>query len=73
LSVLELRISDAVTLAIPASLKSITTYVLLEQESWFEKEMEFLRHWLRAGTPAADHLNANLWRAGKVPGTVVGS
>ena len=59
LSALELRISDAVTLAVPASLKSITTYVLLEQESWFEKEMEFLRHWLRTGMTVID-IGANL-------------
>jgi hypothetical protein len=38
LGALEFRISDAMTLAVPASLKSITTYV---------------------------------WRAGKVPGTMV--
>jgi hypothetical protein len=41
LNALELKLSDAVTLAVPASLQSITTYVLLEQERWFEKEMNF--------------------------------
>jgi FkbM family methyltransferase len=48
-----------VTLAVPASLESITTYVLLEQESWFEKEMDFLRHWLQPGMTAID-IGANL-------------
>src|SRR4029077_6201977 len=43
LSALQLKMSDDVTLAVPASLQSITTYVLLEQERWFEKEMDFLR------------------------------
>jgi FkbM family methyltransferase len=59
LNALELNISDAVTLVVPASLQSITTYVLLEQESWFEKEMEFLRHWLRSGMTVID-IGANL-------------
>ena len=35
------------------------SYVLLEPESWFEKEMEFLRHWLRSGMTAID-IAANL-------------
>ena len=56
---LEVRLSDGVTLAVPASLQSITTYVLLEQECWFEKEMDFLRHWLRPGMTAID-IGANL-------------
>jgi FkbM family methyltransferase len=59
LDALELKLSDAVTLAVPASLDSITTYVLLEQETWFEKEMGFLRHWLRPGMTAID-IGANL-------------
>jgi FkbM family methyltransferase len=59
LNALELKLSDAVTLAVPASLQSITTYVLLEQERWFEKEMDFLRHWLRPGMTVID-IGANL-------------
>jgi FkbM family methyltransferase len=59
LNALELKISDGVTLAVPASLQSITTYVLLEQERWFEKEMDFLRHWLRPGMTIID-IGANL-------------
>jgi FkbM family methyltransferase len=59
LNALELNLSDAVTLAVPASLQSITTYVLLEQERWFEKEMDFLRHWLRPGMTVID-IGANL-------------
>jgi FkbM family methyltransferase len=54
LSVLELKLSDGVTLAVPESLQSITAYVLLEQERWFEKEMDFLRHWLRPGMTVID-------------------
>ena len=59
LNALELKLSDAVTLAVPASLQSITTYVLLEQERWFEKELDFLRHWLRPGMTVID-IGANL-------------
>jgi FkbM family methyltransferase len=59
LSALNLKLTGSVTLAVPASLKSITTYVLLEQESWFEKEMDFLRHWLQPGMTAID-VGANL-------------
>jgi FkbM family methyltransferase len=54
-----IKTSDGVTLAVPATLQSITTYVLLEQETWFEKEMGFLRHWLRPGMTVID-IGANL-------------
>ena len=54
MNTLELKLTDAVTLAVPASLNSVTTYVLLEQERWFEKEMDFLRHWLRPGMTVID-------------------
>ncbi len=56
---LEVKLSDGVTLAVPASLGSITTYVLLEQEVWFEKELNFLRAWLEPGMTAVD-IGANL-------------
>jgi FkbM family methyltransferase len=59
LDTLELKLKDAVTLAVPASLSSMTTFVLLEQETWFEKEMDFLRHWLQPGMTAID-IGANL-------------
>src|SRR6516162_7933122 len=59
LRVLELKLSDGVTLAVPESLQSVTTYVLLEQERWFEKEMDFLRKWLRPGMTVID-IGANL-------------
>lgn len=59
LNPLEIKLPDGVTLTVPASLQSITTYVLLEQENWFEKEMDFLRHWLRPGMTVID-IGANL-------------
>lgn len=51
---LELRLSDGITLALPADLASVTTYVVLEQETWFEKELRFVRRWLQPGMTAID-------------------
>jgi FkbM family methyltransferase len=56
---IDIKLSDGVTLAAPATLQSITTYVLLEQETWFEKEPIFLRHWLKPGMTIID-IGANL-------------
>jgi FkbM family methyltransferase len=56
---LDLRLSDGVTLAVPANLASVTTYVVLEQETWFEKELRFARRWLQPGMNAID-IGANL-------------
>ena len=56
---LRIRTADHITYAVPPSLDSITTYVLLEQETWFEKELNFLRHWLKPGMTAID-IGANL-------------
>src|SRR5579871_6600969 len=50
---------DDVKLAVPPDLSSMTTYVLLEQEAWFEKEPAFLRRWLEPGMTAID-VGANL-------------
>ena len=54
-----LHLSNGVTLAVPASLQAITTYVILEQETWFEKELAFLPHLLKPGMTAID-IGANL-------------
>lgn len=56
---LHLRTVHGVTLAVPPSLASITTYVLLEQERWFEKEADFLPHLLKPGMTVVD-IGANL-------------
>jgi FkbM family methyltransferase len=56
---LQIRLSDHVTLAVPPHLDSITTYVLLEQETWFEKELNFVSQWLKPGMTAID-VGANL-------------
>jgi FkbM family methyltransferase len=59
MGILEIRIADGLKLAVPASLACITTYVLLEQESWFEKEGAFVSRWLRPGMTAID-IGANI-------------
>ncbi len=56
---LHLTLRDGVTIAVPPTLASITTYVLLEQEAWFEKEIDFLRAFLKPGMTAID-IGANL-------------
>src|SRR5262252_7123336 len=56
---LTLRLKSGVSLVVPASLGSITTYVLLEQEEWFEKESALLLRWLRPGMTVID-IGANL-------------
>ena len=42
MSELTLRLADGTLIVVPASLSTITTYVLLEQEAWFEKEADFV-------------------------------
>lgn len=39
-----LKLVDGVRIVVPDSLNLITTYVLREQEDWFEDEIKFLRH-----------------------------
>jgi FkbM family methyltransferase len=56
---LQLKLRDGVTVAVPPTLASITTYVLLEQEAWFEKEIDLLRVFLQPGMTAVD-IGANL-------------
>jgi FkbM family methyltransferase len=51
---LHLKIKEGVTLAVRPSLESMTTYVLLEQETWFEKELPFVMQYLRPGMTAID-------------------
>ncbi len=45
---------SGLALAVPPSLRSMTTYVLLEQEGWFEPEMSLLPHLLYSGVHALD-------------------
>jgi FkbM family methyltransferase len=59
MSALLLRVRDGLMIAVPPTLSAITTYVLLEQEDWFEKEIHFLRCFLKPGMTAID-IGANL-------------
>ncbi len=56
---MSLRLADGTGLILPDSLESITTYVVLEQEAWFEKESALLARWLRPGMTTVD-IGANL-------------
>ena len=51
---LPLRIADGNLITVPASLQYLSTYVLLEQEDWFEKELPFVRSFLQPGMRALD-------------------
>ncbi len=53
------RLSDGITIAVPASLSCVSTYVLLEQEAWFEKECAFVRRYLKPGMNVID-IGANI-------------
>ncbi|HXZ22186.1 MAG TPA: FkbM family methyltransferase [Pseudolabrys sp.] len=59
MSAFRLKLRDGLIIETPPSLSAITTYVLLEQEEWFEKEIGFLRHFLKPGMTAID-IGANL-------------
>lgn len=54
-----LKLSNRTSLFAPASLSSITTFVILEQETWFEKEFVFLPRLIQPGMTAVD-IGANL-------------
>jgi FkbM family methyltransferase len=45
---------EGITLVLPRTLDCITTYVILEQERWFEKELDFLRRWIKPGMSLVD-------------------
>ncbi|HWR78176.1 MAG TPA: FkbM family methyltransferase [Thiobacillus sp.] len=49
-----LKLVDGVRIVVPDSLNLITTYVLREQEDWFEDEIKFLRHLIQPGQRVID-------------------
>ena len=49
-----LTMVDGVRIVVPDSLESITPYVLIEQQDWFEDEIKFLRRLLQAGQKVID-------------------
>ena len=56
---LVLEVQGGARMVVPGDLRQTTTYVLLEQEDWFEEEIRFVRKWLGAGMHALD-VGANL-------------
>jgi FkbM family methyltransferase len=56
---LTLRLADGTLIVLAASLNTITTYVLLEQEAWFEKEASFAPRLLKPGMTVLD-IGANV-------------
>ena len=51
---LVLNVRGGARMCLPADLGQISTYVLLEQEDWFEEEIAFVRAWLRPGMGVVD-------------------
>jgi FkbM family methyltransferase len=51
---LRIEVQGGATLCVPDALTNITTYVLLEQETWFEDELAFVRACLSPGECAVD-------------------
>ena len=51
---LTLRLSDGTSIVSPSSLDSSTTYVVLEQGRWFEKEWSFVPKLMRDGMTVVD-------------------
>lgn len=49
-----IEIEGGLRVVCPRSLQCITTYVLLEQEDWFEPEIRFLRRFTQPGMKAVD-------------------
>ncbi len=54
MSTIAIQIQDGVKVAAKSDLASMTTYVLLEQEDWFEQEMAFVRAFASPGMYALD-------------------
>jgi FkbM family methyltransferase len=49
-----LTLVDGVKVIVPDSIELITTYVIREQQDWFEDEIRFLRHLIQPGQRAID-------------------
>jgi len=48
------RFGDDWELIVPDRVSLLTPYVLLEQERWFESEIDFISSWLRPGMRVID-------------------
>lgn len=49
-----LNVRGGARMSVPEDLDNLTTYILLEQEDWFEDEIRFVRRWLSPGMHAVD-------------------
>jgi FkbM family methyltransferase len=49
-----LSMHDDISICLPGSVQCMTTYVILEQEDWFESEIAFVRRLLLPGKKAVD-------------------
>ena len=49
-----LETNDGTLVSVPTELTCAATYILLEQECWFERELPFLREWMRPGMNVVD-------------------
>jgi len=56
---LPIRLKGGEVIAADPSLRNVTTYVLAEQEEWFEAELGFIRRFLKPGMVMAD-IGANV-------------
>jgi len=54
MSPLFLVLPGGISIAVPPRLRCMTTYVLLEQEDWFEDDIRFLRHVAKPGMKIID-------------------
>lgn len=52
--VLKLQLPDGVTVCTPMNLHDVTTYVLIEQGDWFERDIEFVRAYVKPGMRCID-------------------
>ncbi|WP_246481709.1 FkbM family methyltransferase [Natronogracilivirga saccharolytica] len=50
----KIETKDDVTICTPADLNMLTPYVLLEQEQWYEPELQFVRDYLKPGMSVVD-------------------
>jgi FkbM family methyltransferase len=50
----KIEIKDGVTICTPPDLNLMTPYVLLEQEQWYENEVDFIREYLKSGMNVLD-------------------
>lgn len=54
LDLMAVTMTGGVSVFVPASFRALTTYVLLEQEDWFEAEIQFVRAFVQPGMRSID-------------------